>query len=238
MSRIRTHYEVLGVRSNATSSEIRQAHHSLARMLHPDRLVTVRLTPEDRALADVRIREVNEAWRVLGDVGRRARYDATLGNSLQYGVSGEPWSPFPPGTPDDVTDWVSMPGPHWRPRGDEKVRVVDRRSPSPRPFHPTILIAFGIMVLLGVLLVVLLAGQGGRGGLPVAVTTGRCVRISAGPSTVQVPCSAPNDGRVVGFVEQGSDCPAGSSVRRLESDDSELACLSPASRHSTQGTSP
>lgn len=223
VGRSRTHYEVLGIGRHATTLEVRRAHHDLVRMLHPDLLAAVRLAAEDRLLADRRIREVNEAWRVLGDPVRRTRYDATLGDE----ATDESWSPFPPGTPGEPDGWNRAATRPAAPARTSNVRVI-RRSDSPaKPFHGGILVGFGVIVLLGVLLVVLLAGQGNGGVAPPSASTGSCVRVVAGPSATVVPCSSPNDGRIVAFTADPSGCPVGARVRRLAVGDTELACLEP-----------
>jgi molecular chaperone DnaJ len=64
-----THYDTLGVAPAASAGEIRDAYRRLARRHHPD-------SAEQRdATAMARI---NDAYRVLGDPGRRAAYDAQL----------------------------------------------------------------------------------------------------------------------------------------------------------------
>lgn len=223
VGRSRTHYEVLGVDRSATTIELRRAHRDLARMLHPDHLATVHLSDEDRDLAERRIREVNEAWRVLGDPTRRSRYDATLGDV----VTNVPWSPFPPGTPGDPEAWdrvAPRPSPGVR---TGNVRVIRRSEAPAKPFHGGVLFALGVIVLVGVLLVVLLAGHGGGGVPPPAASTGSCVRIDPGPTSRVVPCTTPNDGRIVAFTSERSGCPSGAEVRRLTVGDTELACLVP-----------
>ena len=223
VGRSRTHYEVLGVSRNATNVELRRAHRDLARLLHPDHLATVRLSAEDRALADRRIREVNEAWRVLGDPTRRTRYDRTLGDD----TVAVPWSPFPPGTPGEPDDWDRPAARVASNVHNEKVRVIERDESPPRPFHGGVLVALGLFVLVGVLLVVLLAGQGDGGVAPPAASTGACVQVEEGPTSRVVRCSAPNDGRIVAFTPDPAGCPAGAEARRLEVGDTELACLEP-----------
>lgn len=64
----RTHYEVLGVRPDATSEAIRAAYRERARLVHPDR-------PGGASDAMVRL---NEAYHTLNDPGRRALYDRRL----------------------------------------------------------------------------------------------------------------------------------------------------------------
>ena len=70
-----THYDLLGVRTDATADEIRHAYRSMARRIHPDALATGSAaggaSSQDMAA-------LNEAWRVLSDPGRRALYDASL----------------------------------------------------------------------------------------------------------------------------------------------------------------
>src|SRR5690606_13392558 len=67
-----TPYEVLGVPEDAGRDELRRAYVALARRHHPNR------EPDGarRAAAEARMREINEAWAVLGDPERRRAYDA------------------------------------------------------------------------------------------------------------------------------------------------------------------
>ncbi|GIT46418.1 MAG: hypothetical protein Ct9H300mP12_10030 [Acidimicrobiales bacterium] len=65
------HYRTLGVPASASPDELRDAYRGLARRLHPDRVAD----PAARRSAADRMAKVNEAWRVLGDPGRRAAYD-------------------------------------------------------------------------------------------------------------------------------------------------------------------
>jgi len=100
----RDHYAILGVPTGAPRDEVRAAYLKLARLLHPDRYQSA--GPPERALADRRMREVNAAWEVLGDPGRRARFDrervppddaaevfrrsvAEQGGSAGFGISGD-----------------------------------------------------------------------------------------------------------------------------------------------------
>jgi molecular chaperone DnaJ len=62
-------YVVLGVRQDATESEIKRAYKRLARRLHPD------INPGDGAAA-AHFRQVLEAYETLIDRERRLRYDA------------------------------------------------------------------------------------------------------------------------------------------------------------------
>jgi curved DNA-binding protein CbpA len=70
----RSHYETLGVADGADPETVRRAYLDLARRLHPDRWVDA--GADERLGAERRMQEVNEAWRVLGNAGRRFAYDS------------------------------------------------------------------------------------------------------------------------------------------------------------------
>ncbi len=73
----RDYYEVLGVNRTASPDEIKRAYRKLAVRFHPDK------NPGDRA-AEESFKEASEAYGVLGDQEKRARYDR-FGHA---GVSG------------------------------------------------------------------------------------------------------------------------------------------------------
>lgn len=72
MATNRTHYDVLGVRPNASESEIRNAYRALARTLHPDLVGSA--APGNRSMSDI-----NQAWAVLSDISSRRAYDQSIG---------------------------------------------------------------------------------------------------------------------------------------------------------------
>jgi len=78
----RDYYEVLGIGRNASQSEIKRAYRRLARQYHPD------VNPGDKE-AEERFKEVNEAYEVLSDADKRARYDRFGHAGLQGGGFGD-----------------------------------------------------------------------------------------------------------------------------------------------------
>lgn len=70
----RDYYEVLGVAKGASDDEIKKAHRKLAKKYHPD-------LNRDNPEAAEKFKELNEAYEVLSDKDKRAKYD-------QFGFAG------------------------------------------------------------------------------------------------------------------------------------------------------
>jgi molecular chaperone DnaJ len=77
----RDYYKVLGVERKASEAEIKSAYRKLARKFHPD------VNPNNKD-AEVKFKELNEAYQVIGDADKRKKYDE-LGADWEHGVSQE-----------------------------------------------------------------------------------------------------------------------------------------------------
>jgi curved DNA-binding protein CbpA len=78
----RTYYEILGLEPQASAENVRAAFRRLARERHPDRYV-----PADRAVAEREFQAITEAYNVLSDPDRRARYDQGLASVSRPNLS-------------------------------------------------------------------------------------------------------------------------------------------------------
>ncbi|MGI5887759.1 MAG: molecular chaperone DnaJ [Oscillospiraceae bacterium] len=74
MAEKRDYYEVLGVDRNASEDDIKAQYRKLAKKYHPD------LNPGDKQ-AEEKFKEINEAYEILSDKDKRAKYD-------QFGMAG------------------------------------------------------------------------------------------------------------------------------------------------------
>jgi curved DNA-binding protein CbpA len=138
-----THYELLGVDSDAGPEEIQRAYRLLALRHHPD--VAPDADPATMAA-------INGAWAVLSDPARRRAYDAGLGR------------PEPPPT--------ARPAPEagWRPLDDDD-EDVDPEDLSDEPYAPAqrrpsdMLVMTPVLLVLGAVGLFFLSVMSGSSGL-------------------------------------------------------------------------
>jgi curved DNA-binding protein len=74
---LKDYYRVLGVDRGASQEEIKRAFRRLALRYHPDH------NPANQKQAEGRFKEINEAYQVLSDEGRRQQYDYLISWSEQ-----------------------------------------------------------------------------------------------------------------------------------------------------------
>jgi hypothetical protein len=136
---------------------------------------------------------VNEAWRVLGDPGRRRQYDRA-----QAARATAPSAPAPRVAP------IPEPEETFSDHTDDAVSRAMRSAP---------LIAI-LVVLLMIFVVTAFAARGAHSardgttqpnGL---VEVGSCVLVETGQPVAPVPCTQPHDGRAAAVVPLDLSCPA------------------------------
>lgn len=81
MAEKRDYYEVLGVTKSASASEIKKAYYKLAKQYHPD------VNPGD-AEAEKKFKEINEAYAILSDEEKKAKYDQFGHAAFENGGAG------------------------------------------------------------------------------------------------------------------------------------------------------
>ena len=82
------YYEILGVSRNATEDELKKAYKKLALKWHPDR------NRENKKAAEEKFKEISEAYEVLSDKDKRAKYDMYGKDYANAGEGGFPGGGF------------------------------------------------------------------------------------------------------------------------------------------------
>jgi len=76
----RDYYDILGIERNSSADEIKTAYRRLARKYHPD-------VAENKAEAEIKFKEINEAYTVLSDPDRKSRYDQFGHGGIDSGIN-------------------------------------------------------------------------------------------------------------------------------------------------------
>src|ERR1700709_24005 len=79
----RDYYEILGVSKTASDGDMKSAFRKLAMSYHPDR------NPGDKE-AEIKFKEINEAYQCLADGQKRAAYDRFGHAAFSQGGAGGP----------------------------------------------------------------------------------------------------------------------------------------------------
>jgi DnaJ-like protein len=119
------YYQVLGVGRTATDDELKHAYRSLARQLHPD----VNKSPD----ATERFMELNQAYHILINPQRRARYDALR----YYTPPSRPANPsyWSPPRPTYHTPYRTDTPPYDEPFAPRRRRTYSRQSSEAGSFN-------------------------------------------------------------------------------------------------------
>jgi hypothetical protein len=174
---------VLGVSAAATPEELRHAYLNCAREAHPDRHIDA--SGAERADAERRMQQINEAWRVLGNPRRRRRYDLERAPQERFVSRSDGTMPA-----DNLFD-------------NDPLEEIDTTTRLIRglPWMILVFVMFAIFVFTAY------AVTGGASTKPTP-NAGSCVTIASGPEVVSAPCDASNARRVIAIVQSSQPCPA------------------------------
>lgn len=222
------HYSVLGVSKNADDAEIKKAYRTQARKYHPDQ-------NPDNPEAEAKFKDVANAYEVLGDPERRARYDRFGDDGLGGQGGGAGAGPFGANLGDIFETFFGgggspfgggSRGPSGPPRGEDLETVLDidlsaavfggeqtvsvRTAVACEPCEST-----GAEPNTGTTTCSECAGAGQvqrvrQSILGQMVTTAQCPTCSGRGETIDEPCkSCKGEGRKIEEVSYTVDVPAG-----------------------------
>lgn len=213
-----THYKTLGVAADASTSDVRKAYHDQARQWHPDRFVGK--SPLEAKKAEDRMRKLNNAWSVVGDINNRKSYDRELAG-LRSGAT-------------TVGEAVRTEG--GIPRIDPRLldpeflaarrRMMEEDTDARHSGILRTLTVLGFFGLLAGIFIFTAYANGSSGTAPtttfpapdlgIGIDAGSCVRFMSGGALQERDCDGPNDGRILGVREDATSaaCPAGTTSQR------------------------
>lgn len=128
------YYQILGVAKTATADEIKKAYRKMAMKYHPD--------VSKEANAEAKIKEVNEAYEVLGDADKRRAYDQfgqTSADQMryrqQYQQQGQGYRQY--GTVEDIFEAFFRANAQQRQQYQQQQQYT--RQPRQRSFFGTVI---------------------------------------------------------------------------------------------------
>lgn len=192
------HYETLGVPPTASADEVRTAYLRRARALHPDRQTGLSADARDRA--GQAMVQVNSAWNVLKDPASRRRYDQQRQGAVAPPRPTAARSAPPNAAPPRVRRPVDGVPPAPVGTGSPSVGWALLGGAAP----------YVALLAIGVAIFVITAVAGGNSDVGTRIPEAPiCVSIPPSGVPVSIPCSQPNDGRLVAEVVLARVCPAG-----------------------------
>ena len=188
--RIADHYERLGVSSTATRDEIRVAYRTLARVHHPDAKGDSSAT---------RMAQINEAWHVLSDPGRRAMYDAQNRGSYSQRVQA---AGFTAGTGS-----ASGPASGTRTATRPVVPPLRPNDATPARFPWRFMLIIGAIGIAFIIVNAALTKPAEPAPPDNLMVAGSCVDVMSNGDAIEVLCDGANDGVVVSLIPADQFCP-------------------------------
>lgn len=196
-------YDVLGVPRDASGMQIRDAYREQARVAHPDRQGEGRTGTSgpggERSMADL-----NEAYRVLRDPGRRALYDATL-RDVDSAPPSSVRTAWSHSTDGSTTEWFETAP---RPTGQRGAIHPSQIGPARVPWR--MLLFCAALGCVGVIALSQFTEPGEPAGPDGILHVGECVVLEPNTDAREVVCrrdDADPDLVVRAFIPFGATCP-------------------------------
>ena len=215
-----TFYEVLSCSPTASQEELRRAYRGLLRKYHPDSAEQQPGTdidagpdgPVTEPIPDAaqRLREVREAWLVLGDPAKRRNYDRELAAEAMKASAARGFSVAPPAGSRAMTT-----------AHDEDLVPV-----GSGPMIMSLVVAGALVVVLTFTFVVsgIASARLDRNQDPDDLTA-QCL----GGETLEslVPCTGPHNARIVADLAVVANCPSTSTERFISGRDHAICIEDP-----------